>query len=61
MDDRLILDQATNHLDLDAIAAMVAGLSGYVGALLAVSHDEHFLSNISISRRIEFENCMRLL
>ena len=36
----LILDEPTNNLDLDSIAAVEAGLRAYDGALLVVSHDE---------------------
>lgn len=48
----LILDEPTNHLDIDSIEAVEAGLRAYDGALLVVSHDEAFLANIGISRRI---------
>ncbi len=49
----LILDEPTNHLDIDSIAAVESGLLAYDGALLVVSHDETFLANIGISRRLE--------
>lgn len=49
----LILDEPTNHLDLDAIAAVEAGLQTYDGALLVVSHDEAFLSNTGMTRKLE--------
>jgi ATPase subunit of ABC transporter with duplicated ATPase domains len=48
----LILDEPTNNLDLDSIAAVEAGLRAYDGALLVVSHDEAFLDAIGISRRL---------
>lgn len=48
----LILDEPTNNLDLDSIAAVEAGLRAYDGALLVVSHDEAFLQAIGISRRL---------
>ncbi|MBP2446839.1 ABC-F family ATP-binding cassette domain-containing protein [Rhizobium leguminosarum] len=49
----LILDEPTNHLDIDSISAVEAGLRAYDGALLVVSHDETFLENIGIERRLE--------
>ena len=35
--------RATNHLDIESIEAVEAGLRAYDGALLVVSHDEAFL------------------
>lgn len=49
----LILDEPTNHLDIDSIAAVEAGLLAYDGALLVVSHDEVFLENIGVARRLQ--------
>ncbi|MBB4568619.1 ABC-F family ATP-binding cassette domain-containing protein [Rhizobium leucaenae] len=49
----LILDESTNHLDIDSLAAVEVGLRAYDGALLVVSHDEIFLKGIEISRRLE--------
>lgn len=49
----LILDEPTNHLDIDAIEAVESGLRAYDGALLIVSHDETFLENVGITRRVE--------
>lgn len=49
----LILDEPTNHLDIDSIEAVEAGLRAYDGALLVVSHDETFVQNIGIERRVE--------
>jgi ATPase subunit of ABC transporter with duplicated ATPase domains len=52
----LILDEPTNHLDIDSVQAMEAGLTAYDGAVLVVSHDEHFLTNIGAKRRLELAN-----
>lgn len=49
----LILDEPTNNLDLESIAAIEAGLRAYDGALLVVSHDEAFLEAIGITRRLQ--------
>jgi ATPase subunit of ABC transporter with duplicated ATPase domains len=48
----LILDEPTNHLDIHAIEQVEAGLRGYDGALLVVSHDADFLDAIGIDRAI---------
>ena len=49
----IILDEPTNHLDLRSIEAIASILQGYQGAILAVSHDEDFLSHIGITRTIK--------
>lgn len=49
----LILDEPTNHLDIDAIETLEAALRGFDGALLVVSHDEHFLQAIGVTRMLK--------
>lgn len=49
----LVLDEPTNNLDIESIEAMEAGLNGFAGGLLVVSHDTAFLNAIGINRRIE--------
>ena len=42
----LMLDKPTNHLDYDAINALIVGLNNYEGGLVVVSHDEYFLNAV---------------
>src|SRR5262250_2780503 len=47
--DILLLDEPTNHLDLPAIEWLEAELATRKGALVIISHDRRFLSNLSRS------------
>nr|ADE76637.1 unknown [Picea sitchensis] len=40
----LLLDEPSNHLDLDAVEALIQGLILFQGGVLMVSHDEHLIS-----------------
>eukprot|EP00850_Spirogloea_muscicola_P001578 SM000006S19343 [mRNA] locus=s6:192048:197015:+ [translate_table: standard] len=40
----LLLDEPSNHLDLDAVEALIQGLAMYQGGVLVVSHDEHLIT-----------------
>ncbi|MBO9520092.1 MAG: ABC-F family ATP-binding cassette domain-containing protein [Nocardioidaceae bacterium] len=48
----LLLDEPTNNLDLASVGQLVGALSSYGGALLVASHDERFLADIGVTRRI---------
>lgn len=45
--DLLLLDEPTNHLDIESICWLETFLSNYKGALLCITHDRTFLSNIA--------------
>ncbi|ERM95172.1 hypothetical protein AMTRI_Chr07g81820 [Amborella trichopoda] len=40
----ILLDEPSNHLDLDAVEALIQGLVLFEGGVLMVSHDEHLIS-----------------
>jgi ATPase subunit of ABC transporter with duplicated ATPase domains len=66
----LILDQPTNHLDLEAITSLNDGLKSFTGNLLFSSHDHLFVETIAnriieilpggiIDRRMTYDEYLR--
>lgn len=51
----LILDEPTNHIDLEAVELLEQALAGYDGAILVASHDARFLDAIGVTRTITLE------
>jgi len=43
----IILDEPTNHMDLDSIEVLESALSAYGGALVFITHDRVFLEHLS--------------
>ena len=42
----IILDEPTNHMDLDSIISLESALKEYNGTILIISHDEAFLAAV---------------
>lgn len=53
--DILLLDEPSNHLDLDAMEWLEAYLKAYKGIVIIVSHDRYFLDNV-VTKIIEIED-----
>ena len=45
--DLLLLDEPTNHLDAESVLWLEQFLKNYQGAVLAVTHDRYFLTNVA--------------
>ena len=45
--DVLVMDDPTNHLDLESITALNEGLIRFSGSMLFSSHDHQFISSIA--------------
>lgn len=53
--DILLLDEPSNHLDLDAMEWLEAYLKEYKGVVIIVSHDRYFLDNV-VTKIVEIED-----
>jgi ATPase subunit of ABC transporter with duplicated ATPase domains len=51
----LLLDEPTNNLDLVSTGQLESALTAFRGAFVVVSHDERFLAEIGIERRLHLE------
>ena len=53
--DVMLLDEPSNHLDLESIIWLESFLKGYPGAILMTSHDREFMNRI-VTRIIEIDS-----
>src|SRR6202167_5879569 len=52
--DAMLLDEPSNHLDLESLICLEQFLKGYEGALLMTSHDREFMNRI-ITKVVEID------
>jgi len=52
----LILDEPTNHIDIDTREILEEALKEYTGTILFVSHDRFFINAIA-NRVVNIEDC----
>ncbi len=52
--DLILLDEPTNHMDIETVAWLENYLAAYKGAVLVVSHDRYFLNRV-VTKIIEIE------
>jgi ATPase subunit of ABC transporter with duplicated ATPase domains len=48
----MLMDEPTNHMDMETIESLQIGLEKYPGTLIFVSHDREFVSGLA-NRMIE--------
>ena len=51
----IVMDEPTNHMDMEAIEALNLALTHYEGTLIFVSHDREFVSSLA-THIIEIKN-----
>jgi ATPase subunit of ABC transporter with duplicated ATPase domains len=50
----MLMDEPTNHMDMETIESLQIGLEKYAGTLIFVSHDREFVANLA-TRVIELK------
>ena len=52
----LILDEPTNHIDIDTKEMLEEALNEYAGTILFISHDRYFINKLA-KRTLNIEDC----
>ena len=52
----IILDEPTNHMDLESIESLEASLEAYEGVVMFITHDKTFLENLSTKQWVFEKN-----
>ena len=42
----ILMDEPTNHMDIDSVNALAIALNNFNGGLVIVSHDEYFVESV---------------
>jgi ATP-binding cassette subfamily F protein 3 len=53
--DCIIMDEPSNHLDLDIIGSLEKGLKEYEGTVIVASHDEYFIKAVGFESVLDME------
>ncbi len=51
----IILDEPSNHLDLEIVEELEKGLTAYKGTLIVVSHDRYFVEKIKLNQTFDLD------
>ncbi|MFA6601635.1 MAG: ABC-F family ATP-binding cassette domain-containing protein [Candidatus Paceibacterota bacterium] len=57
----IILDEPSNHLDLEVLSELEKGLAEYSGTLIVVSHDRYFVGKIGLTGQCDLDKYSSLL
>lgn len=53
--DLLILDEPTNNLDYQTIEDIIEILNDFTGAIIIISHNEHFVEQMNVTKKVELK------